>query len=56
MRSAMNLVGLSPPPEEFTNGASKSDSDIIAEFNVVQTNWYYRSMSTIIYLTLPLYF
>jgi len=44
MRSAMNLVGLSPPPEEMTTNTN-DNRDTVAEFQVIQTNWYYRKQT-----------
>ena len=47
MRSAMNYVGLSPTDSEIAQQSTEQsekfiDKKVIAEFKVIQTNWYYR--------------
>lgn len=53
MRSAMNLVGLSPTDtaldERFTDSTDRlTDRRPIAEFKVIQTNWYYRQQTRLL--------
>merc|ERR1712137_940657 len=53
MRSAMNLVGLSPTEtgldERFTDSTDRlTDRRPIAEYKVIQTNWYYRQQTRLL--------
>ena len=45
MRSAMNIVGLSPPTEQSLDSPDHPlarKKRILGEYKVIQTNWYYR--------------
>mmetsp|Transcript_29143 Transcript_29143/g.49823 ORF Transcript_29143/g.49823 Transcript_29143/m.49823 type:complete len:329 (+) Transcript_29143:22-1008(+) len=51
MRSAMNIVGLSPPTEQSLDSPDHPlarKKRILGEYKVIQTNWYYRQQTRIL--------